>query len=811
VAFATGAVTAAKGAVCPGDTNFSGDVNVVDMLAVMRDWACTDPPGPCAGDANADGHVNVQDLPALCTPGCSAGACCAAACAADTGLAFAALTLAQEAARFIITKGEVDADYAVDMWLGTYDPADGDVTILPAQGYDGDPTVTSLVGALLDAHSHTWAPMPLPCPADNLLPYVDLFGTLHAKPIPLTPDVWNGPYVRVKYELIGGRPEVRVTSRGVYGGVASTVFADFRIDKKIELAIISPSRVKIGKNVLVEGALGTRYGVVEGELDNADGDPLVMQSDFYWLDPGLDNKLDTLFEQVAAHDADGDGRLHLYHPDESLGIAAAPDVLIDHDQNEYVDDFDLFLAHYDANGDGWVVYDQLLANDAGHGMPAEEFVGIDDQLARLIDEARPDRDGDGEVTDSDRELGYRDGILDVKDLYAKVRGRLAFAVSRSTWELAHGESYQTVVHGPILPAPGETPVIFEAGDRQLPELTTDMFQTAEAWFEAQVPTGSAEFNAQVSAGEAGGGTFTPPGDDTWEPIPYGAPGAYDYYQRPIYENMRFENVRIPMGNNGLFKNCTFVGVTFIETEIDCAHENWNYAGAVERVEDPPDSANFVYEPKYPGVTAELSDGTPVPDTKLLSNNIRFHSCTFIGSVAGDTPGEFTHWRNAVQFTGNTRFYVDEDDPDLPAQPDAADIQAEIAALDTITLHELRKSSIFLPGWAADIRNEQAGDPEGPPRAKLTGTIVAGILEARGTVQAQGTVVITFRPVANEGPLFYGGHPAAFKTAIGYVGPDDGMDPGHADFPGFGEITLRDDPEAILPDGIPWRISVRPVP
>ncbi|MHC4103169.1 MAG: hypothetical protein ACYSW1_20060, partial [Planctomycetota bacterium] len=276
-----------------------------------------------------------------------------------------------------------------------------------------------------------------------------------------------------------------------------------------------------------------------------------MRSDFYYLDAGLDGKLDIFFEQLAVHDADGDGRLRLYHPQESLGIAAAPGTLVDHDQNEYVDDFDLFLGHFDADADGWVVYDQLLANDAGLGMPAEEFTDIDDQMARLIDEALPDRDGDGLVTDSDRALGYRDGVLDVKDLYAKVRGELMFAITSDEWELAHGDSYQTVVQGPILPGLDEAPVTFSAGEEELREVTTDMFNASQTWFEAQVPAGSADFFAQVAAGEAGGGTFTPPGDDTWESIPHGAPGAYDYYQRPVYENMRFQNVRIPMGINGL--------------------------------------------------------------------------------------------------------------------------------------------------------------------------------------------------------------------------------------------------------------------
>jgi hypothetical protein len=47
---------------CPADTNGDFVVNVDDLLQVIFDWGCTDPPGPCAGDVNTDGIVNVDDL-----------------------------------------------------------------------------------------------------------------------------------------------------------------------------------------------------------------------------------------------------------------------------------------------------------------------------------------------------------------------------------------------------------------------------------------------------------------------------------------------------------------------------------------------------------------------------------------------------------------------------------------------------------------------------------------------------------------------------------------------------------------------------
>ncbi len=747
--------------------------------------------------------------------------------AAETGLVFASRRLESESRRFVIEKGVIDYTYGSDLWDGSFDEGtDGNVDILPADGFSEPGTPTGLAEAIFNAHLADTHIIVVQA-GDEDLPAIDANGTMWAPPIALMSDGNGGPdaagpYFRLKYELAqyAGEPFVKVTSLGVDGSITRTLQMDFQIQKRIEFAIISPNRIMIGKNVRVEGPLGTRYGLIAGELDTANGDPVVMRSDFYWLDPNLDNKLDILHEQVVAYDVDGDTRLRLYHPTEGQGPEAYPSELVDHDENEYVDDFDLFLAFYDTSPtDRGVVYDSALAGGA-----TEEF-DVDLQLARLIDQARPDRDGDGlEGQATDIALGYRDGVIDASDVYAKVRGRLTHAVTEAAWETAHGDSYKTVVQGPIVSRPDEALVTFEASDEDLRELTTDMFSDSQTWFAAQVPAdapvfpvipgpaGPADFNDQGAAGIAAGGTYTAPGATTWESIPFEAQGAYDWYQRPRYANMTFRNVRIPRGNNGLYTNCTFIGVTYVETAPACTDQNWNYAGALDRTGPP--GGPYTYQPKFPGTTADLAGVGTLTDTKPYSNNVRFHACTFIGSVSGVKPDEYTHWRNKVQLTGETRFYIDADDPDLDTQADADDIRDAIETLSVTEITELSKSSILLPGWSADIgnfTNEQAVDPEDTPKVKLKGTIVAGILDVRGTADVFGTMLMTFRPTEESGPLAYGGLPDAFNTTIGYFGPSDGdgegVDTASASFTGFGEITLRYDPDAKLPDGIPWPITV----
>ncbi|MHC4106533.1 MAG: hypothetical protein ACYSTY_00455 [Planctomycetota bacterium] len=760
--------------------------------------------------------------------------------AAETGLVFAQRRLAVEGSRFVVEKGDVDITFGDDLWLGTYNEADvGPVIVMDPDGYTEAATPLGVVEALFNAHladSHDITPEA----GDALLPEIDEYGTLRVRPIALTvngsglPDP-KGPYFRLKYEfaiLDDTVPVVLVTSEGIDGDITRTLQMAFRIEKKIEFAILSPNRIMIGKNVRVEGPLGSRFGVnPDGtpnpdELSGSNSHPLIMRSDFYALDAVLDTKLDLFFTQMEAFDSDGDGRLRPDHPDEAAGLVGYPE-LVDYDMppDGYVDDYDLFMAHFD-DGDRQLCYDPVLAAEVGMALGLE--FDADDQLARLFDVFNPDRDGNGVIDFSDRLLGYRDGVIDANDVYAKVHGRLFFGVARAAWEAAIDDpTYQAVVHGPVRTGLEEAPVTFEASPEDLRELTTDMFSDSATWFEAQVPgvDDVGNFDGQVASavsgvtgfGAPGPPTETPPSDATWEDVPFGSEGRYDYYQRPIYTNYQFSNVRIPKGLNALFDNCTFVGVTFIGTNTDCSHENWNYAGAVTPFTDPV-TGDVTYEPRFPGLTAQLSDSTPVPDTRDESNNIRFHNCTFLGSVAAPKPDEYTHWRNKLQMTGTTRFYIDPDDPDLALQPDAGEIQAILDAMNPNDLAELAKSSLLVPGWSTDVgnfNNEVAADPADTPKVKLKGTIVSGILDVRGTADIHGTMLMTFRPVVGEGPLFYGGLPDAFNTTIGYFGPSDGdgegVDPDDASFTGFGEITLRYDPDAKLPDGIPWPVRIEAEP
>ena len=722
--------------------------------------------------------------------------------AAESGLSFGARRLQSEVNRFVIDRGVIDYDLAEKLWLGTWTELDGSITVLDPTDYViPSPSGSGIVHALFDVFDQVDEHAVERVQGDELLPLLSNNDQhIELKPIAIDVDL-EGSIFRLSYELLSDQSKIKITSVGESKGIKRSISMEFDLDKRIDYAIVAMSRLMLGKNVIVEGPIGTRYGINAGELNPEFGVPLVMKSDFYDLDVGvLDLDLDAFALLVLNNDVDGDNRLRVNHIAEGNGLG---DPLIDYDGDEFVTDFDLFLSHYDADGDIRVVFDPLKALDAGFPGLSQEF-SEDLQLALLIDHARADRNHDGQVDATDRELGWDDGIIDIKDRYGKVDGSLSFAVSVSDWETETASDWQSGIHGSVTPNYGDAPSSFEVSQDQLAELTTEMFAGAQTWFETESLTGIAFGDldsGQVNSNILTGGTYIPASSSSWEGVPYESAGAYDYYQRPMYQNMTFNNVRIPVGTNAVFEDCLFIGVTWIETTQDVDDPNWNYAGALE-----PDGLGG-YQERYADLDA-TTGGVVYQDTRIVSNNIRFHDCTFLGSIAGDVPSEYTHWRNKIQVTGESRFFIDPDDPNLADQQDGLLLQSELQALDSADLEQMSRSSILMPGWSVEIGAFTNDEAVG---INLQGTIVTGLLDLRGVVNVYGAILSTFRPVLGEGPLFYGGNPDAFNTTIGYFGPEDGDEEGvdleGKEFDGYGRISLRANPDAPLPDGVPWPITI----
>jgi len=656
--------------------------------------------------------------------------------------------------------------------------------------------------------------------------------------------------------------------------ITRTVMQDFRMAKKVRQAIISPSKIMIGKDVHIGGDLGARFT----DVTRDNGDPMLMKSDFLHLDAELDKRLQDLFAAIVASDVDGDNRLRVGHPTEGDGIPldkdydgdGVPDQSFEDATGDgYVDEFDVFMNFYDKNHDGKVVLSAALTA----GTPAQgatpEFVDsggnpVDDDLALLIDSALPDRNKNGvwgfvdtnhngrwdngeamndydanHGVNRDQVLGYRDGYIDKKDQYAKVHGKLLFKTTESAWSDAHGDP-ANVLQGPIRASSGQSSSSFGVADTELPELTPDTFADANTalknnangtGFSQQVAdqlgvaiTELPTYVETKSAGSAsprflrvdGDANFDglPDNKDTayWEKMPFNSPSYTDIYFRPVYENMVFRDVQIPAGCNGLFRNCTFVGVTYVNTTAANTHVLWGEYGklTIDSATNKPKPAvtRLVYgddagETKYPTMLPSTAipptimivmaqpemdkadipsdqtsrpgydlmpdpliiGGKRVTDTKKYSNNIRFHDCLFVGSIVSDAPTGYSQTRNKLQFTGGTRFT--QTHPDAPDDPQ---LNPQPADLDDIA-----KSSMMVPNYSVDI-----GTFNSPPtqNVQLSGAIIAGVMDVRGNTTLDGALLLTFDPIYGSGPMVDAlgnpiGNPANYNTSIGYFGPDDG--------------------------------------
>ncbi|MEM0915799.1 MAG: hypothetical protein AAGK09_14480 [Planctomycetota bacterium] len=128
---------------------------------------------------------------------------------------------------------------------------------------------------------------------------------------------------------------VAVTAQDGVGNraVPRTITVDFKLDKRIRYAIMSQSRVMIGRNVMIEGPIGSGYDEINGDDDVItaedwvpNGHPVVMLSDFVGMDPVLDDKLELLTDWLIGGtdaggqpygDIDGDNRIAVNTPAET--------------------------------------------------------------------------------------------------------------------------------------------------------------------------------------------------------------------------------------------------------------------------------------------------------------------------------------------------------------------------------------------------------------------------------------------------------------------------------------------------------------
>lgn len=571
------------------------------------------------------------------------------------------------------------------------------------------------------------------------------------------------------------RLRVTATDTSQASPITRSIQMDFKIEKKIRYAVLSKSRVMIGRNVMIEGPIGSRF--TETNLEH--GHPIQMESDFLGVDPdqsadGLDAQLAVFRNTLSINDRNGDNRIDVTNASETDSIVNPAQY--DTNGDGFIDDYDFFLKKFDANNDKALSATELDTNT---------YVSRR-QLLELIDTfGNPNREG------------YGDGVIDEKDQYTKIKGEILISASMQGWEAgaAHGQ-YQDYLQGAITPGYQQNPLTFNASENDVAQFGPEDFDITT--FKNKATGVLADQAAAAIAAADPDASNVPQLSQTSSPeaVPYGSAYPYDYYNRPIYKNMTFTNVTIPKGTNALFENCTFIGVTFVDTEVYNTDEFFNYNGMMDA------NGNYLHRDKnvtivnpITSVTTEVSGNDPNQSTKNFGNNLRFDSCKFEGAVVSNAPTAYTQVRNKINFTGDTQF------ADMTSQAETPNLSASEREL-------YRRSTILAPHMSVEM-GTFVGAADSNEKINLSGTIVAGIVDMRGDIKINGTLLTTFEPKSNEGPVIGESSPF-FNTTLGYFASTEGDLEAERPDIGLGKIRIRYDPTLPLPDGITAPISLTPM-
>lgn len=544
---------------------------------------------------------------------------------------------------------------------------------------------------------------------------------------------------------------LNVTSTGQYGSAERSVSMRFKIDKKIRFAVVGKVPIQLGRNTIIEGpvAMGT-----PGKYP-----PILMLSDFEHLNPSLTSRINNWQALLESQNVNYSGFISVNDTERYQQALSAG--FNDYDRNGVLDELDIFIQHYDTNGDRAVSSSEFTDPSTGKLYDPNLFAAIDSLGGPLF------------VGDVER-LGLNDGQIDLNDSYAKIRGQIILMTSASAWQnnLGSTKTIHDMIVGPVVPpGPGVPAVKFSAAPNDIIDLSPANFEEAAqklrlrsgSYAGIMTKTSSLIANTTLSASDANGGTAQ-------ERTPYGSVSYQATYRRPVFRNMTLRNVVIPKGLNALFENCTFEGVTFVEGERDIktSSESITYnkddgmSWAQRRIKGDSFTKDKVL----------LSSGTPSSGQTITygsqnGNNLRFHNCTFKGPVAGNYSTAYTHFANSWEFTGATLF----------------DNQVD----QTVT--------ILSP--QVNIEMGSFTNPDAAP-STLIGVVVAGNIDIRGTSIVDGSIIVTGDGAGN--------------TTLGYFGASDSdTNPSALPEGGYGRLSIRYNPNRALPDGINVAIDITPDP
>jgi hypothetical protein len=570
---------------------------------------------------------------------------------------------------------------------------------------------------------------------------------------------------------------LHLTSTGQSNLISRSVTMDVWIQKKLNYAVYSNVAIQLGKNVHVVGDIASTYASTDK------GPPVQMFSDLHYLanSGNIDNSLATLRGLLATYDTQHTNRLNLSTPGVATAAAAAG--LTDVNGDGYIDEMDVALQKFGSK----VNPANSVPNPSDQwGITAANFTNpvtgqyYDNDLFTLDDAPQ------GTLTSPPQ--GYSDNVIDYNDTTAKVTGNIKMAIPFSSWTSAAsgwsqwgdttggttGKSFNDQFEGTVAStssAPVQFGVDFTTQQTLLPSnFDTSGYKSLNGTNGGQTvnsvtSSGGTISNCILSSTMANGGTINEhsPSDvsSNWQAS----------FQRPVFTNIAFTNVQIPQGLNAKFNNCTFSGYTTV---------------ALGATKDS--NGNNITDPNAGYSWAEqMLSGSFSPNTYLTpqnsvaasqGNNLHFSGCTFYGPITADTPTAYTAFANSWEFDS----YTD------PVTKVTTNTTFNNTTDPTVTI-------------LAPNTNIEMGSFQGSADANLstlTGVVVAGNLDVRGSANFNGSVIVTGNGATN--------------TTLGYFGSTDqgqGVPPPSQVPNGYGHLYFRLNPTGGMPNGITIPVVATP--
>jgi Tfp pilus assembly protein PilX len=612
---------------------------------------------------------------------------------------------------------------------------------------------------------------------------------------------------------------IRVTSTGKYRKALRSVSMDFEIEKRAKFAIVGKVPIQLGRNTLVEGPIG---------MTTQRNPPILILSDFTHFHAGLKSKIEA-FEAYLKGSGSYNGKLVKNHNGYDARISvnnqaeynlASAAGYRDVNGDAYIDEYDLFVAQFDADRDGAITKAEFTNPTTGTLYDPNLFGAIDSLSPPQFNEDKngngvldfgEDADNDGELDADPIRKGYRDGVIDNRDGYSKITGQVLLA-SQATgsgsfqdWinQNNAGKTINDYMLGGIAPIEtGQTTVKFGASGNDLLDLDPANFELAAEAFRNK--TGSTMGTTVRVQGRIENTTLM--ASDVQFSVPYPAGyvrvmsvgatklGLHDVIPKTTFDaaNAALSSTqtkatsappgasldeRAPFGSTSwqaTYRRPVFTGISFknvrIPKGLNALFENCKFEGVtfVEMERNILNSSGQVTTNKDEAMSwsKRMKSGTFSSNTALTfdnsvgfekGNNLRFHNTTFEGPIASNYATAYSHFTNSWEFTGATMFN------------NKVDQTATLVAPQT------------------NIEMGSFTDPNAAP-STLLGVVVAGNIDIRGTTMVDGSIIVTGDGAGN--------------TTLGYFGPNDG-DTSAVALPegGFGMLGIHYNPYRTLPDGI----------